>query len=134
MSLKLPKGWQRTTDDETEGTAFQVYSADGNAYMNIVVAVLGTGYTLDDWSEGLLESYQGIAEGGEVKTKKKSIAKASAVTFDYVLAGEAPFDVTTYAWERDGLGIVLSGGTWQKSSKKLHKETASILKSIKFAR
>lgn len=134
MSFKLPKGWKRVTGVGAEGSLFSAYSADQNAYVNVVVSLLGTGYTLDGWSEGLLEAYAGIAEEGEVKIKQKSIAKLSAVSFDYVLASDAPLDVTAYAWERDGLGIVLSGGTWQESPKKLHKETASILKSIKFAR
>lgn len=134
MSFKLPKGWQRVPEVEIDGTLFQAYSQDQNAYVSLVVAMLGTGYSLEGWAEGLRDAYAAIAEDGKVKTKQKSIAKSRAVSFDYVCAGETLLDVKAYAWERGGLGIVLSAGTWQESPQKLHKATASILKSVKFAR
>ena len=134
LSFKLPKGWQRAKAGETEGTVFQAFSADRDAYLTVVAYTLGTGYELEGWSEGLQEAYAEGAKDGEVKTKKKSLGKTKGIQFDYVFANDAELDCTAYAWERNGLGTVINGGTWQEAPKKLHKETASILKSVKVAR
>lgn len=134
MNLKLPKGWHRAPAREVEGTHFHAFSEDSNAYVSLAVTVLGTGYTLDDWSEGIVELYTELAVDGEVKTKKKSFAKQDALIFEFLRAAEAPLDSEAYAWERNGLGFLLIGGTWEKGPKKLHKETSSVLKSVKFAR
>ncbi len=134
MSLKLPKGWSRAPEGEVDGTHFRAYPADVNAYVSLEVAVLGTGYTLEDWSAGLLNVYTEIAVDGEVKTKTKSFAKQDAFIIEYLQAGEAQFATTVYAWKRDGFGFLLKGGVWDKGPKKLQKETASLLKSVKFLR
>lgn len=134
MSLKLPKGWKRSKKTEADGIHFHALSEDSNAYVSFATTALGTGYTLESWSEGLLEVYSSDAVGGKVKTKKKSFAKQDAVSFEYVSTGDAPLDSQAYAWSRNGIGYLLVGGTWSESPTRLHKETASIFKSVKIER
>jgi hypothetical protein len=132
LSFKLPKGWQRA--NANEGVVFQAFSADKNAYLTVIVAVLGTGYDLDGWSKGLRNEYAKVAKGGEVKVKNKALGATKGIRFDYVFAQELPLDCTAYAWKRNGFGVVINGGTWEEATKKLRKETPGILKSVKVAR
>ena len=134
MGLELPEGWNRAPADEVDGTLFKAYSADANAYFSLGLVVLGTGYTLDDWSEGLLGFYTERAVDGDVKMKEKSFAKQDAICMELVLAGDARLDTTVYAWKRNGFGFLATGGTWDEAPKKLHKETAKVLKSVSFGR
>lgn len=134
MSLELAEGWNRAPADEVDGTLFQAYSPDANAYFSLELVVLGTGYTLDDWSEGLLQVHTELAVDGDVKMKKKSFAKQDAICMELVRAGDARLDTTVYAWKRNGFGFLATGGTWDESPKKLHKETAKVLKSVSFGR
>ncbi len=134
MSLKLPEGWRRATAKEVDGTHFHAFSEDSNAYVSLAVTVLGSGYTLDGWSEGLLEVYTEVAVDGAVRMKKQSFAKQNAISIEFVRAGDALLDSKAYAWERNGLGFVMIGGTWDEGSKKLHRETSGVLKSVKFTR
>lgn len=134
MSLELPRGWRRADDREVDGTHFHAFSADSNAYASLAVSVLGTGYSLEDWSEGLVEFFTEQAVDGELESESVTFAKQDAVRFEYVRAGDAPLTTTAYAWERGGFGFLFVGGAWVDGPKKLHTETGRVLESVKFAR
>ncbi len=133
-NLKLPEGWRRVPDREVDGNHFHAFSKDSNAYVSLAVTVLGTGYTLEGWHEGLLETYVDVAVDGEVEVKKTSFAKQDAFSFEFVRAGEATLDSTAFAWSRNGMGFVLTGGTWSGGPTKLHRETSGVMKSFRIAR
>ena len=134
IDLKLPKGWHRAPDEEVDGTLFHAYSADSNAYVSVEHVALGTGYSLEDWSEGILDAHVEIAVDGEVKSKKVKFAKQDAISYELVRDGKAHLVSTAYAWKRNGFGFLATGSTWDESPKKIHKETSSLLKSIKLPR
>ncbi|WP_145194686.1 hypothetical protein [Planctomycetes bacterium Poly30] len=132
MSLDLPKGWERASDQEGDGVVLHALSSDANAFMSVSITVLGSGYTLDGWKDGLLESYAESAIDGKVTTKEMSFAKQDAIRFEFATTGDASLDTTAYAWKRNGMGFTVIAGTWVDSPKKLHRETQSIFKSVKF--
>ncbi|MEM8709358.1 MAG: hypothetical protein AAGG01_00285 [Planctomycetota bacterium] len=132
ISLKLPKGWKRAPKSEVDGVVLRAYSPDDNAYLNITISVLGTGYDLDGWKDGLIEYYAETAEGGKVSSKKKKLAKQEAMQFEFVASGKSSFSTLAYALKHNGIGFAMVSGTWTEAPKKLKREVEGIFKTVKF--
>lgn len=132
LSLELPKGWTRLPDVETEGVPFYAISPGKDAYITIIVTLLGSGYSFEGWAEGLQEAYTELDGNEKVKKSKKKFARQDAVRFEMVASDAAgKFETTAYAWKRNGLGMVVTVGSKVDGPKKLARETGQLLKSVK---
>ncbi|MEM9382218.1 MAG: hypothetical protein AAGB93_19845 [Planctomycetota bacterium] len=132
LSLELPKGWRRLPKLEADSVQFYAISAEEDAYVMISTTLLGSGYSFEDWVEGLESFYAEQNPGQQIKRSKKKFARQSAVRFEFVANDLGlELETTAYGWKRHGIGALVAVGSSSKAPKKVARAVAELLKTVK---